>query len=234
MKNKKTYSGSSPLKLAPIIPFLATTIPAAVNFFGSMSARKKAKADAEKYGALGDEYLKKYEEFDPRVQNPYEDLTVNRQEAEFIREQQEQASADTLYNLKGAAGGAGIASLATAMSRQGAMNAQRAAASIGKQERQNQLLEKQFAGTEDRRVKTFNQQRIQNVGSMYMGKAGVAEQAQAAATQQMYSAVGDIAGGLTSFAGAGGFSGAGGASSRYYTDEGGNIWDGNNIIGRTF
>lgn len=72
------------------------------------------------------------------LENTYEDLTVNQQEANFIAQQQQQGLANTMNAMQGAAGGSGIAALAQAMAQQQSMNAQQAGASIGRQEAANQ------------------------------------------------------------------------------------------------
>ena len=83
-----------------------------------------------------------YETFDfkdPTAQmtNPFEDLTVNQQQAQFESQQQQQALAGTLSGLQGAAGGSGIASLAQTLAQQQSQNLQRSSASIGQQESRN-------------------------------------------------------------------------------------------------
>ena len=57
----------------------------------------------------------------------------------------QQQQANIMQNLRGAAGGSGIAGLAQAMANQGQIQAQRASASIGMQESQNQRLSAQGA-----------------------------------------------------------------------------------------
>jgi hypothetical protein len=42
------------------------------------------------------------------MENVYEDLTVNQQEADFIAQQQQQGLANTMNAMQGAAGGSGI------------------------------------------------------------------------------------------------------------------------------
>ena len=79
------------------------------------------------------------------LENTYEDLTVNQQQAQFLAQQQQQGLANTMGALQGAAGGSGIAALAQAMSNQQAQNLQQASASIGQQEARNQQLTAQGA-----------------------------------------------------------------------------------------
>ena len=110
-----------------------------VNYFDARKDKKqlheklrksKARLDASK------EAFKNLDTSNPylNMQNVYEDMTVNQQEAEFTRQQQFQNQANILQQLRGAAGASGIAGLAQALANQGALDAQKAAVSIGKQE----------------------------------------------------------------------------------------------------
>ena len=74
------------------------------------------------------------------MENTFEDLTVNQQQAEFERSMFEQQQANIMSNLRGAAGGSGIAGLAQALSNQALVQSQKAAGSIGLQESRNQIL----------------------------------------------------------------------------------------------
>ena len=101
--------------------------------------QKKAQEELDKNKAL-------YASLDTsnpymNMENTMEDLTVNQKEAEFIKHQQEQQRANILEQMKGAAGGSGIAALAQSLANQGSLDAQKAAVSIGKQETANQLAE---------------------------------------------------------------------------------------------
>ena len=71
------------------------------------------------------------------MENAFEDLTVNTQQAEFEAQQNQQNQANILSQMSGAAGGSGIAALAQSMANQGALQAQKASASIGAQEAAN-------------------------------------------------------------------------------------------------
>lgn len=91
-----------------------------------------------------------YEQFqfkDPTVnmQNTFEDLTVNQQQAQFQSQQQQQGLASTLGQLQGAAGSSGIGALAQTLAQQQAVNLQQSAASIGQQESRNQMAAAQGA-----------------------------------------------------------------------------------------
>ena len=79
------------------------------------------------------------------MENVYEDLTVNQQQAQFQAQQGAQQRANIMENLRGAAGGSGIAALAQQMASQGQLATQQASASIGQQEAANQRLMAQGA-----------------------------------------------------------------------------------------
>jgi len=87
-----------------------------------------------------DEYkAMKFENPFANMENTFEDLTVNQQQAQFQSQQGNQQRANIMQNLKGAAGSSGIAGLAQAMANQGQLQTQRISASIGMQESQNQM-----------------------------------------------------------------------------------------------
>ena len=79
------------------------------------------------------------------MENPYEDLTINQQQAQFQAQQMEAQRANIMRGLKGAAGASGIAGLAQAMANQGQLQAQQISGSIGQQEARNQMLAAQGA-----------------------------------------------------------------------------------------
>ena len=95
---------------------------------------QQEKLDAQK------EIYKGMQFKNPYAENVYEDLTVNQQQAQFQAQQGEQQRANIMQNMRGAAGGSGIAGLAQALANQGALQAQEISASIGQQESANQKL----------------------------------------------------------------------------------------------
>jgi len=96
---------------------------------------QQAKLDKQK-----EEYKRmKFKNPFTNMENVYEDLTVNQQQAQFQAQQGAQQRANIMFNLKGAAGGSGIAGLAQALANQGALQTQQISASIGMQESKNQL-----------------------------------------------------------------------------------------------
>ena len=111
------------------------------------TARDKAKAqlDREKAAYRATKLKNVY----ANIENPYEDLTVNQQQAQFQSQQMDAQRANIMRGLKGAAGASGIASLAQAMANQGQLQTQRISASIGQQEARNQMLMARGASAAD-------------------------------------------------------------------------------------
>jgi len=105
--------------------------------------QKKTDAEIAKYKEI--KFTNPYE----GMENLYEDLTVNQQQAQFQAQQGAQQRANILGGLRGAAGSSGIAGLAQSMANQGQLQAQQASASIGQQEALNQKLALQGAADVD-------------------------------------------------------------------------------------
>ena len=113
--------------------------------------KKKAKAAQAAAQAELDAQKKAFENLDrsnpyANLENTMEDLTVNQEEAQFTAETQAQSQANILGDLRGSAGGSGIAALAQTLANQGSENARKSAISIGKQEQANQMKERAEAG----------------------------------------------------------------------------------------
>lgn len=135
------------------------------------------------------------------MQNPYEDLTVNTQAAEFSRQQQQQASANIMQGLQGAAGGSGIAALAQSLAQQETQAAQAASASIAQQEQANQAAAAQGAmslqiaertGAEQSRA--LEGQKRETLLGMSQERLGAANEARQQATQAIIGGVGNLMG----------------------------------------
>ena len=94
-----------------------------------------------------------------QFENPYEDLTINTQQAEFESQQAAQSRANIMSQFGGAAGGSGIAGLAQAMANQATLQRARTSANIGRQEARNQALAAQGAA----RAQQMEQQAEQRV-----------------------------------------------------------------------
>jgi len=139
------------------------------------------------------------------MENVYEDLTVNQQQAQFEAEQQQQVLANTMQGMQGAAGGSGIAALAQAMANQQSQNMRQASISIGQQEAQNQAAKAQMAGQLQQleaKGELISREAELNKVSTLMGMSGqrlqAANQARAAATQGLMAGIGGVVGGVGS------------------------------------
>ena len=129
----------------------ATLLSTGVGMYSANQAKQDAKgvanearAERAKQEALLNEQKKEYKAMEfknpfENMENTFEDLTVNQQQAQFQSQQGNQQRANAMQQLKGAAGGSGIAGLAQAMANQGQLQTQRISASIGMQESQNQM-----------------------------------------------------------------------------------------------
>ena len=121
-----------------------------IKYFQGRKQKKEAKREQDRARAQLQRRMNQYEALDTsnpylNMENKFEDLQVNKQEAEFIQKQQEQQQANLMQGLQGAAGGSGIASLAQTLANQQSADAQRAAVSIGQQESRNQMQTAQAA-----------------------------------------------------------------------------------------
>jgi len=170
------------------------------------------------------------------MENAYEDITVNQQQAQFQAQQGAQQRANIMSNLSGAAGGSGIAALAQTMANQGQLATQQISASIGAQEARNQGLmageasrlqtaERQGevyadaqrrAGAETSRGLEYS--KTGTLLGMSQQRVGAANQARAQAKAQQMGAVGDIASAGLSMATAGMKMGAPGGGGGGGTD----------------
>tara|TARA_R110002012_G_scaffold36334_5_gene102757 strand:- start:6958 stop:7758 length:801 start_codon:yes stop_codon:yes gene_type:complete len=72
------------------------------------------------------------------LENTAEDLRVSTEAATFQKQQMDQSRADILGQLRGAAGGSGIAGLAQSLANQGALQAQKISAGLARQELGNE------------------------------------------------------------------------------------------------
>ena len=107
-------------------------------------AADEARIEREKQQKLLEKQKEEYKAVEftnpyANLENVFEDLTVNQQQAQFQAQQGAQQRANIMQSLKGAAGGSGIAGLAQALASQGQLQTQQISASIGRQEAANQL-----------------------------------------------------------------------------------------------
>jgi len=107
--------------------------------------RAKKQFDKLRSDIEGIQITNPFADIQTEFENPFEDLTVNQQQAQFEAQQAAQSRANALDSLRGAAGGSGIAGLAQALANQATSDRARASASIGQQEARNQRLAAQGA-----------------------------------------------------------------------------------------
>ena len=149
------------------------------------------------------------------MENTFEDLTVNQQQAEFQRQMFAEQQASTLQGLRGAAGGSGIAALAQAMAGQAQRAKQIASASIGQQESRNQALRAQEASriqqmermgeaqaeqlrlAGEEQARSLEWQKTGTLLGMAQQRRAAADQAKAQADAALWGGVGSLVGGIT-------------------------------------
>ena len=163
--------------------------------------KKKAKAAAAQAQAELEAQKQAFKNLDKsnpyaNLENTMEDLTVNQEEAQFVAEKQAQSQANILSDLRGAAGGSGIAALAQTLANQGSENARKAAISIGKQEQANQMAERNQAAAIQKAERqgeimsrNMKQQEVQTLMGMAGQDVSSAQQAVAAADQKMWAGI---------------------------------------------
>ena len=141
-----------------IIAVAGTIVSAGVSMYvanqnsqDAKGAAGAARTEAERQEAKLDKQKAEYRKMTfknpfENMENVYEDLTVNQQQAQFQAQLGSQQRANIMQNLKGAAGGSGVAGLAQALANQGALQTQQISASIGQQESRNQIAAAKGAG----------------------------------------------------------------------------------------
>jgi len=203
----------------------SAVVSTGMGIYKAVQGKKAADAaadEAEKARAEMEKHKKAFEALDTsnpylNMENTMEDLTINQQQAEFEKQQAMQSQANIMGQMRGAAGSSGIAALAQSLANQGSLQAQRASASIGAQEAQNQKLERgeasRIQGLEregDLMSRNMQMGKIDTLMGMSAGDVTNAQAMQAAGNAQMMAGIGDAASGLTSFAGqAAGWGGGG-------------------------
>ena len=146
--NKLSSIKASPLKNPMLIQAGIAAAPGIISAVGSLFGRKARKAEQraarerleqakEKFESI--EYKNPYENLtNPYAENIYEDMTVDTQAADYLKEQQQQSQANIMQGLKGVAGSSGVAGLAQSMSNVATGQARQASMQIAQQERANQ------------------------------------------------------------------------------------------------
>ncbi len=181
--------------------------------------KKKAKAAQAAAQAELDAQKKAFENLDrsnpyANLENTMEDLTVNQEEAQFTAEKQAQSQANILGDLRGSAGGSGIAALAQTLANQGSENARKSAISIGKQEQANQEKERAEAGAiqkaerqGDIMSRNMEAEKVDTLMRMSGQDVAAQRQAVAAADAKMWDGISSAASSASSMVGSGIFKG---------------------------
>lgn len=153
-----------------------------------------------------------FQNFYSGLENPYEDLTVNTQAADFAAQQQQQGLANTLDALRQGGGGLGAAALAQSLAQVQSQNLQQASASIGQQEQANAMaaaqgsMQMQMAKAEGAtNVQAQEFDRTETLLGMSQQRKAAADEARQKASAAFFGGIGDLAGAVTSFGLSGGF-----------------------------
>lgn len=181
----------------------AAGITATVSIIESTQANNRAKEQADLAKEAQRELDRAKDQFKTldtsnpylNMENVYEDLTVNKEAAEFERSQMLQSQANTMNQMRTAAGSSGIAALAQTLANTGAIAAQKTSASIAQQEQMNTLKERgeesRLQGLE-REGELISRQAemgiIQSMMGMSADEVNVARQAEMLAIQQRQQA----------------------------------------------
>ena len=120
-------------------------LPSLVGGIGSLIGGKKRKDEFAGAKSAYDDAKRSYKDFEfenlySNLENPFEDLRVSTEAAEFQSQQVQQGLAQSLDALRGAGGGTGAAAIAQAMAQQQSKTQQQIAADIAKQEVANERL----------------------------------------------------------------------------------------------
>ena len=181
---------------------------------GGRKRRQEQRAAKQELAAQTAAYKNfQFENAFANMENPFEDLTVNTQQAEFQAQQQQQGLANTLDALRQTGGGMGAAALAQALVGQQRQGMQQISASIGMQEAANARMaaqgEAQMQMAEAKGAMAVQGQEFDRESTllgMSQQRKAAADAARAQATQSLVGGIGSLAGAAVGFAGAGGFS----------------------------
>ena len=189
---KSPFKKRSPMKLGPFAALAISAAPGILKGIGSLfgsSARADEQEKANKAYQKAKEnfeniqYTNPYENLEnpyaglqnpyqglqnPYTENIYEDLGVNMQSADYLRDQQRQSQANIMQQMRGAAGGSGVAGLAQAMASLSDKQAREASARISDQEAANEKL--RLKGADQRRKAEFGLDKLKRESSFDIDK----------------------------------------------------------------
>lgn len=174
---------------------------------GSFIGGRKRRREQRQATAELARRKQKFEQLDTsnpyqNITNPYVNLTVNTQAADFAAQQSSQNAANIMSNMASAAGGGGIAALAQSMANAQNQQAQQASASIAQQESRNQMAAAQGEARRQSLVaqgelqsRQMEENKVSTLLGMAQQRKAAADQARADATAATIGGVGNIAAG---------------------------------------
>lgn len=208
-----TYSAFDNNDVHLAIAPAAFLIPGALQALGGLMGGKARRAEAKRAKAEYESSKQNYMAMDTsnpyeNMVNPYANLEVNTQEAEFMGQQQNQQQANILANLKGAAGSSGVAGLAQVIANQAAKGNQKIAATIGKQEAMNQRLAAkgqmqtdQLIGKGEMFSMNLEKDRTETLLGMSQSRVTASNRAIQAAKNQVMGGIGSMGSAMVGLAG---------------------------------
>ncbi len=173
----------------------------AMGIIGSGKRKREQKAATAAYEQSLSEFKNfQFENAYADVENPFEDLRVSKEAAEFEAQQQQQGLSQTLDALRSSGGGAGAAALAQALSQSQSRQTQRIAGDIARQEVANEGARASFQG----RLNVLEAQGAESVEGREYGRTttvlGMDQQRKAAADLARQQATASIVGGISDVA----------------------------------
>tara|TARA_R100000988_G_scaffold97584_1_gene65096 strand:+ start:1301 stop:2065 length:765 start_codon:yes stop_codon:yes gene_type:complete len=143
-----------------------------------------------------------------RMRNPYANLRVNQQQAQFQAQQGQQSLVDILAQTRAGVGGSGVAALAQAMANQSTQMMQQASASIGEQESRNTFaraegeMSRQMAiGQGEQGAQQLRAEKASVLTGYAADRLQSANEALAAKQNALGQGIGSLVGGVGSLAG---------------------------------
>jgi hypothetical protein len=171
------------------------------SLFGGRKRRERVREAQQTYNQL----MREYEGLDTSnlnadIENPFEDMTVNQQQAQFKFEKADLVSSDTLSKGLQMSSGSGVAGVVQAMMQARTQNIVNAAVDIGNQEYKNQMN----AAQTQIKLDQFEAQGAEKARQLEYGKTstllGMAGQELAAANKARQDATRATIDGFTQFA----------------------------------
>ena len=182
---------------------------------GGRKRRREQRAAAAQLKERTDQYENfQFQNFYTGLENPYEDLTVNTQAADFAAQQQQRSLAGTLDALRQGGGGLGAAALAQSLAQVQSENLQQASASIAQQEQANTMAAAQGAmqtqmaeadGAANIQAQEFG--RNETLLGMSQARKSAADQAREQAKGAFFGGIANLGGAALNFGLAGGSKG---------------------------